>query len=523
MLRQLNFRGLLHLPPSLSFAVEHLSTRSTPSNADDEDILLTNRISFPQAHVFLTKQAKRTVIVEISDSDNESCLKNAQEVLSKHGKIAYFSRLATLSNGRRYLVEFTDALSADSLLNLGEDGAIVSRMVKLRHSRSGKAAKTLKDASVFKWKQESLQDFSSKVPQVLKNELNKQSSMEAQIELIKNMLPVSSDEIRCRYLLLSAMNDIFRRNLGTEYMLRPFGSSLSGAGIPGSDMDILIVSSNYMKNTNKALPRLHNLIDRESASRSAIEIESIEILHSAKDIIKTHLQVEDLQLLLEPRVPLLKFYYPLLGLPVDLTVNQLNGFNFLNLINWYVRYDHRVRLMLLLIRKWAESRLLLDRGKTYRGFTPFMLQMLVLVYLARVNVIPQCADIGKTHRDAFDITMSPSSFRVREGVLNTESVSELLLGFFEYYANHGLRGKQLCILYGRIRTRNRPQSKMWIRNPFDHSRNIAEHCNIAHAEEMVSEMKRTVRDLRRLAEKRENKDWGLSCLIFDCTGKLRTT
>ena len=476
---------------------------------DQRDVLLRKDLFYENIHAILKRQAERSVVVESVDFDVESDGTDAYRALSAYGKIKYFNIQEQVEPKSRYLVEFESRESAERLLNQGADGAIASRLIdfqidpairKKAHNTRSKRKKDGRKRNVV----------SSKMLKML---LNDQNTIEDQVKIATDHFAMSSDEIRSRYLFIQSLNDSLQRTLDMNFALKPFGSSFTGAGLTGSDMDVLILSDHLISAMQRSRRR-HGMLEKTSYHDIYPPEECVSVLKNVRDVIRTQLNISDTELISEARVPVLKFQYPLLNLNVDIVANHLNGYNYLNVINWYIRYDERVGPLLVLVRKWAEARSLIDHGINYFGFTPFMFQISVLVYLARVGVIPSGFEIGSTHQDTFRIYKSPEKFRTRSSVNNSDSVSQLLLGYFQYFGTYGFTGRKLCLAHGNANARRSANSKFYMRSPFDESGNIAENCREEELKTLTLAMKKTARFLNLRYHKREKRDWGLSLVIF---------
>lgn len=162
--------------------------------------------------------------------------------------------------------------------------------------------------------------------------------------------------------------------------------------------------------------------------------------------------IKILRKFLEARVPVIKMLDPISKLQIDVCVNNTLAVLNTNLIDAYVELDERFRYVCILVKYWAKRR---DLNDTYHGtLSSYAYTLLTIHYLQTLDdpVLPclQRMKDGKQIENDEDVPIEMTSNGGGPELYNTyfdrsvnqsnysstneESVHELLLGFFHYYA-----------------------------------------------------------------------------------------
>ncbi|XP_039258127.2 poly(A) RNA polymerase, mitochondrial-like [Styela clava] len=475
------------------------TTSLFPHVRDARDVLMDPHLFHEKIQQYLMTQAKHSIVVEGDknwSSENSDQMRN---ILESVGEIDFFSLLPGTTN--RYVVQYRNVESANTILYQGKNGAIENQMVSIKtgtEPTSKKQASSSIIGSLPKSKTNTLHQL-----------LDQQETMEDQMKIFTERNVMSSAEIRVRYIFLNVLKKFFAKHTGIVHV-RPYGSSLSGAGRPGTDFDVVLLTKDFIKYISKPLPNSIQYMDTEGATRRELFKESVEVLEEIKHVLQHLPGAKNVKFISQARIPIVKFHFSLVNLSVDISANQLNSNSMLNVLNWYMRYDSRVLQVMIIIRKWAEDRNLLSHGMNFHGFTPFMLQMLILMYLMKIDIIPPMHKIGSVRRDEFKLFSTPAKFVQMN---NSDSVEQIICGFFEHFARYGLMGYKMQPKYGLIRARPSSNKQLWITNPFDNSHNIVKNCNIESMNTFIEHMQKTCQIIEFRRHKLSDRDWGLNAIL----------
>jgi DNA polymerase sigma len=235
--------------------------------------------------------------------------------------------------------------------------------------------------------------------------------------------------------------------------------------------------------------------------------------------------LSDILPLPKARVPIVKFTAPasLGALKCDIGINNHLAVRNSELIRDYMRLDPRARDLCLLVKHWAKRRKIND---TYRGtLSSYCYVMMVILYLqceahCRPPVLPCLQTWQRTerdvpvvidgfdcwyHRDLSDLSLSGFAYSGAASN-NTQSLSELLVGFFRLYA-HEFDWKDLVVS---VRTGMYldKKKKIWgqsakkdrhvfcVEDPLDPTHNLARGCDPTALYEIRGEFMRAFSLLR---------------------------
>ncbi len=226
-----------------------------------------------------------------------------------------------------------------------------------------------------------------------------------------------------------------------------FGSAANGLALAQGDVDICLMVPRGAK-------KLYRGGVAKGKATPEIKAENeVQVLRSIKDILVRN-KMEIRSDLCHARVPILKLFDPKSGFQIDMCVNNRLVDHNTALVATYMDLDERVRPLCLLIKSWAKNR---DVNTTYRGTLSSYAYVLLVISFCQTRSPPVLPCLqrmvnGKelgpeeevpksivSHADKS--SESPTEYNVyfdRTKIQwvsrNQESLSQLLLGFFKYYA-----------------------------------------------------------------------------------------
>ncbi|XP_030759027.1 poly(A) RNA polymerase gld-2 homolog A-like isoform X2 [Sitophilus oryzae] len=219
---------------------------------------------------------------------------------------------------------------------------------------------------------------------------------------------------------ISLWKDLFLyiRKCLNHYALYIVGSTMTGFGLNTSDIDMCLLIKPCTED-----PRL----------------DSVHQLHHIKNYLLRYGLIIDSELILA-KVPILKFREQATGFEIDLNCNNSVGIYNTHLLYCYARLDWRIRPLVVMVKLWAQANRINDAKNltvsSYSwtlmvihflqcGVSPLVLPCLHTLYPERFN--SDKSKITDVHEDI----KSLENFRS----YNTDSLAELFIDFFGYYAN----------------------------------------------------------------------------------------
>lgn len=174
-------------------------------------------------------------------------------------------------------------------------------------------------------------------------------------------------------------------------------------------------------------------------------------------------------------VPILKFVDNISGCECDININNTVGVRNTHLLRAYCVVDSRVKPMVMLVKKWAKTHSINDASQG--TLSSYALTLMVIHYLQGVckpAVVPvlqrQYPKVFKYHGDVSELE-DPFKHISRNKSENKQSLGELFIGFFKYYAvDYGWDQEYISVAKGAAYPR---YQRMWqrkhicIEEPFD--------------------------------------------------------
>lgn len=257
------------------------------------------------------------------------------------------------------------------------------------------------------------------------------------------------------------------------------GSTVNGCGSYNSDMDLcLSMGSASLPSKDPDRIKIHAKRNLKKLGR---ELSSLNIIN----------QIE----LIPAKVPILKISFnpPFNSLDVDINLNNRAGIYNSHLIYHYTRIDDRFPALCLIIKAWAK---LADINDAASGtFNSYSLILMVIHFLQCGTSPPILPNLQLLYKDffAFGNKIIEDSFfenlpsPLPEMEVNTRTLGELLIAFFEYYCHFPFESRAISIKRGHTFGRgtlsmNTRRFKIYIQEPYENentARCVTDHENFA--------------------------------------------
>lgn len=287
----------------------------------------------------------------------------------------------------------------------------------------------------------------------------------------------------------------------------PFGSSVNGFGKVGCDLDLILRLHPERSETPSDSRLIHHTktgpLNERAQSQRQIEI--------IGDILHLFLPgTINIRRIIHARVPIIKYNHEYLNLDVDLSMTNLTGLYMSELLYIYGEMDERVRPLTFCIRKWASSTKLTNSTSPGRWITNFSLTLLVLFFLQclRKPIVPSMNHlIALATKDDVRITdnhihctFARDLSKVNYQTKNTDSLSHLLIQFFEFYSQFDFSNQSVSLVEGKSSSKM-DHSAMWIVNPFEPMMNVSKNVSLEELERFKFESKNAAWILESSQEK----------------------
>ncbi|XP_053660103.1 poly(A) RNA polymerase gld-2 homolog A-like [Anopheles marshallii] len=219
-----------------------------------------------------------------------------------------------------------------------------------------------------------------------------------------------------------------------KYELYLMGSTISGFGTDNSDMDMCIVDIDGPTYCDSRTEALNNLLRVKSFIESIPTASSFEHL----DLIRA-------------KVPILRFRNVQENIDIDLSINNRVGIRNTHLLHCYAQLDERVRPLVMVIKLWAQHHNLNNPIKsTMSSYSLVLMVINFLQYGVTPAVVP-C--LHKLYPEKFGQDNYNSNLLERidpHESENKDSLGELLLKFYQYYAEFDYANYAISVRTGTI-------------------------------------------------------------------------
>jgi hypothetical protein len=245
------------------------------------------------------------------------------------------------------------------------------------------------------------------------------------------------------------------QTLGPKWHISPFGSSANGFVSAGCDLDVTCYQENML----------------EQQAQAGIQ----ELHFRLLPLLRQHPEFQVLEEISNARVPILKLRFGN-RLDVDLSCHNPEALQNTHLLRSYAKMNHLVRLLVKLVKLWAKSEGVC--GAAIKHLSSYSLTLMVIYFLQVSPRAMPCLPIW-----AFSF-FGPSQEVQNARWAYTESLSSLLLGFFNFYGKDEFAwgSEVVSIRLGRrkdvsdpdfFRLQGRRDSgRIHIEDPFLHWRNL---------------------------------------------------
>ncbi|XP_076654205.1 mitochondrial poly(A) polymerase [Halictus rubicundus] len=418
-------------------------------------------------------EAKRTVIVQLNKfNDAAECT----AYLKTFGRISCMYHYVTkMRNPNMLLVQFKTKEDMGKLLN-SVQYLDTSTYMGVPTTVMQYEADTVQSISLQMSEKLSFRKYSHHFPTwvMIKSNLLYSKSISEQMVILCKTVKLSDIDIRLRFFTAHQLCLTLGKLFPTLSIL-PFGSSVSGFGQLGSDLDIVCTAAKRGRGTETKISR--QLIYCSKPFSAMERSEQQDFLKPVAMFLHKFIPgIINTQSILKARVPIIKFSNALTSMHCDLSSNNLSGFYMSEILYNYSVMDWRVKPLVFTLRKWAYAHGITSEVAGQK-LTNFSLTLLIIFYLQQEKMLPPMRKmlIASNQLDENELSTFLRPV-VRSYIdhtnLNNNTLEDLLFGFFQFYATFDFSMYAICMREGR--TKKKPDiSPAYLLNPLDPTLNVS--------------------------------------------------
>ncbi|CAN8286274.1 unnamed protein product [Cochlearia groenlandica] len=191
-----------------------------------------------------------------------------------------------------------------------------------------------------------------------------------------------------------------------------YGSCANSFGFPKSDIDVCLAIENDDVNKPEILLKLADILESDN--------------------------FQNVQALTRARVPIVKLMDPVTEISCDICINNVLAVVNTKLLRDYAQIDVRLRQLAFIVKHWAKSRRV---NETYQGTLSSYAYVLMCIHFLQTRrqpILPCLQEMEPTYSVRVDNIRCSYFDNVERlgnfGSSNRETISELVWGFFNYWA-----------------------------------------------------------------------------------------
>ncbi|KAK7092585.1 poly(A) RNA polymerase, mitochondrial-like [Littorina saxatilis] len=449
-------------------------------------------------------QATRSVLIRVHHAPQDVC-----DSLQSLGPV---NSAFILQKAKNYmLVEFANKATVEKLLKFvtyfPDEQQIPVRSRLLYHMQTSHVQRHKPGSSIF------VQQYQNR--EVTAKDYINADSVSSQMEDLHSVHQLSDVGSRLRFFICSMVEDLVRSSL-PFCRIDPFGSSSNGFGWEGCDLDMMMNLRPPWKQGDPG-GKFRFLTKRGSGEERVFGQQCLDVvgemvrvfMPSAYGVIKV----------LNARVPIIKFHHEATAIDCDLSYLNVSGTKMSELMYLLGEVDPRVRVVMTTVKQWAKS---CDLTRSHPGPWPssFTLLSMVIFFLQTRSppVLPSLRNLQALAGPSDHFTIDDLDYAFVTDITqinkstNTQSLDELLMEFFHYFAHFDFSAQALSLIEGSTYSKTFP-CPMYIENPLDICHNVSKNVNGIYVSKLQAAMLEALRCLETRSVPTPHKEWGLFCLF----------
>jgi len=279
---------------------------------------------------------------------------------------------------------------------------------------------------------------------------------EEQLEELVSLTHLSQEDVDLRINICKNMQKTFSRTEFSNCVVYPFGSSVSGLGFPGCDLDIFL-----------DLGVSHHLGSPNSNLMNDIPITMTEQqkVKAALKVLKDIPQCARLTPILGARVPILKFIHRPTGIHCDISFKNRASVRNTEYIRFCMEADSRIRSVMVTVRYLTRHYGLCGGGGGLK-MSNYALTMFVILYLQQLenpllHPVMELQSYEGQEKDiisGWNCNFCQEFDKLRLLPVNNSTSLELVGGFLQFFSQLDFANVVLCPLLGKVMSKTEFQS-----------------------------------------------------------------
>lgn len=465
-------------------------------------------------------QAQKSILVQVQ---SENSCHELFLLVSQYGTVESMHHYTLPGQTHFVIVEMKDSHITQRILNkcghLDKSQVVPVRSPFLWFRANKSKSKSVSEVEFDKSKCNSYTIFHPSEEEVKEN-LASCPSIAQQMTSLHKITRMNDIGTRLRYLVAYQV-ELALSGLFPLCVIFPFGSSVNEFGKLGCDLDLVMQLDVQSREDSDQSRLMFHCKSSLGSERS----QTLRHLETVGDLLQLFLPgCSQVKRILGARVPIIKYNHDMSGLECDLSMTNLTALYMAELLYVFGEIDWRVRPLVFTIKKWAKD-INLTNPTPGRWITNFSLTILVLFYLQSMKVLPpikllvdqasskdkRLSDDGVNCTFLRDITKLQFHPSIPEQ--SSDSLTTLLFGFFEYYAQFDFNINGISLNLG-MPIPKPEYSALYINNPLEKGLNVSKNVSFEELERLKVELRNALWILESTANSNKTgqavaEPWGL--------------
>lgn len=271
---------------------------------------------------------------------------------------------------------------------------------------------------------------------------------EEQLEELISLTHLSQEDVDLRVNICRNLQKTFSRTEFTNCIIYPFGSSVSGLGFPGCDLDIFLDLGETQQRTSAGTDLMNDI---------PITMTEQQKVKAAMKVLKEIPQCARLTPILGARVPILKFIHRPTGIHCDISFKNRASVRNTEFIRFCMEVDSRVRSVMVAVR-YLTRHYSLSGGGGGLKMSNYALTMLIILYLQQLEEpllhpvieLQNVAGVEKDIISGWNCNFCQDFAKLRPLPANNSSTLELVAGFLKFVSQLDYSNVVLSPLVGKV-------------------------------------------------------------------------